>query len=68
MVTSPNSKGVVLIGGYNDTHMKSSKQLIELSGNSKKSLKWTILNQKMKYLRSYHVAYSIPDFVNGVTY
>ena len=61
MVTSPNGKGVILIGGYNDSQAKTSKTLIELIGNSIKSLEWIILEQKLKYLRSYHIAFSIPD-------
>ena len=59
MTTSPTRKGVIISGGPNS----SSKLLIELSGDSLESLKWTILDQKLKYGRSGHVALSIPDAV-----
>ena len=38
-----------------------SDSLIELTGNSISTLKWTILEQKLLYPRSSHVALSIPD-------
>ena len=71
MVSSPNGKGVVLIGGetichLNDDFKKESSRtnaLIELSGDSIETLEWKILDQKLKYRRSYHVAFSIPDTV-----
>ena len=61
MTTSPTRKGVIISGGPNSS--SKSKLLIELSGDSLESLKWTILDQKLKYGRSGHVALSIPDAV-----
>ena len=52
-------KGVILIGGCNYNEGKSSNALIQLEGNSINSLRWTILQQKLKLSRSGHVAFSI---------
>ena len=61
MVTSPNNKGVILIGGYiRNDHVESSA-LLELSGNSVESLQWTILEQKLKHPRCNHVALFLPQ-------
>ena len=66
MTTSPTGKGVIISGGpnsYSFTAQQKTRILIELSGDSLESLKWTILDQKLKYGRSGHVALSIPDAV-----
>ena len=61
MVTSPTGKGVVLIGGrlnkfdkYASTYghsdfINNQKSLYELSGDSIEQLKWTKLDQELKY-------------------
>ena len=60
MVTSPTGKGVVMIGGHRlDVQKKGlakgcSDTLIELSGESRETLKWTILDRKLKQKRSQH--------------
>ena len=56
IVTSPNGKGVVLIGGTGN-----EAGLLELTGNSIHSLKWVSLEQKLMYPRNYHVVFPIPD-------
>ena len=61
MVTSPCGKGVILIGGYNRNERKESDVLLELTGHSVDTLKWIILEQKLKYPRCRHVSYLIPD-------
>ena len=61
MITSPSDRGVILIGGYNDSEVKTSKLLLELSGYCMESLHWTVLEQKLKFLRSYHVAFPLPN-------
>ena len=62
MTTSPTRKGVIISGGPNSS--SKSKLLIELSGDSLESLKWTILDQKLKFeTPQRHVALSIPDAV-----
>ena len=61
IVTSPNGKGVILIGGYNQNDKIYSEYLIELTGNSLKTLRWTILEQKLQYCRERHVAFLISD-------
>ena len=55
MISSPNEKGVVVIGGQS----QKSNVLIELSGDCIDDLKWTILEQKLQYPRFYHVAFPI---------
>ena len=64
MVTSPTGKGVVLMGGSSHQcagQRYSSKKILELSGNSIKSLKWNVLEQKLMYPRQGHLAFSVPD-------
>ena len=75
MVTSPTGKGVILIGGefQNKPFRKGfvrpmpkniySNELIELSGDSLDSLKWTVLDQKLVYPRKDHVSFLIPNEV-----
>ena len=75
MVTSPTGKGVILIGGefqhipdmegYVRIMQKKiySNELIELSGDSIHSLKWTVLDQKLVYARKDHVSFLIPNEV-----
>ena len=53
MMTSPSGKGVILIcgmltngGDLGSLEIQSIKPtIVELSGNSKESLKWTVLDQ-----------------------
>ena len=56
-VTSPSGGGLILIGGayHNFTKMN---QLIEFKGST---MEWIILEQKLQYARSKHVAFYIPD-------
>ena len=54
MVTSPDGQGVMVIGGYNEDEDDHSS-IYELRGNP---LRWTLLKQKLKYPRKWHV--SIP--------
>ena len=61
MVTSPTEKGVILIGGKDSKKYSDSNKLIELSGDTKESLKWTILEQKLKYPCVYHVSFLISN-------
>ena len=74
MVNSPIGKGVVLIGGETICHLNDddfkkqfsrTNALIELSGDSLDILEWKILDQKLKFKRSHHVAFSIPDTVHN---
>ena len=60
MVTSPTDEGVVIIGGYNHDLCKESYHLIEIIGNSIETLEWNLLEQRLKYARSAHLAFSIP--------
>ena len=35
--------------------------VIELTGKSMETMKWTVLEQKLQFQRRYHVAFPIPD-------
>ena len=60
MVCSPTEKGVIIIGGR---FHSDSNALIELSGYSKESLKWTTLKQKLSFPRYWHVSFLIPESI-----
>ena len=66
MVTSPNGKGVIVIGGYNDSEYKYSNILLELCGNCLKNMKWVQLEQTLQVPRSGHVAFQIPNYLTTV--
>ena len=60
---------MILIGGKDTEDEKMfSKHLIELSGDSKEQLKWTILDEKLQHARSGHVAFTINDSCNQVLF
>ena len=68
MVTSPTSKGVVLLGGnsfrtsfFNFGEKSSLKTILELSGNSIESLEWNVLEQELMHPRVGHLAFSVSD-------
>ena len=53
MISSPTERGVVMTGGSSD--------LLELSGDSKETLEWKILEQKLQHPRAFHVSFSISN-------
>ena len=61
MVTSPTGRGVVIIGG--SVGQKIFKNIIELSGTSIDSLKWTFLDQKLRFGRHSHLTFQLPNDV-----
>ena len=61
MIPTPSGKGVILIGGYDDTHRRSSNLLLELNGETISSLSWNVMEHKLKFQRSYHTAVFISD-------
>ena len=61
MISSPTEKGVVMIGGWNQNFKEHSSKLLELSGDSKETLKWKILEQKLQHPRSLHVSFPISN-------
>ena len=65
MITSPDGRGVIVIGGgneeANDHDGKEYDIIMELRGESIQTLAWTILDQRLEYARSGHLAFSIPD-------
>ena len=66
MVSSPTGRGVVVIGG-STTHWNgagAADTLIELSGDSIGSLKWTILDQRLQYGAFKHVSFQITQSEN----
>ena len=65
MVTSPNGRGVILIGGCM-LGCLFSPALIELRGNSIKTLEWVTLEQTLKYARRNHIAFCIPDALTKI--
>ena len=68
MISSPTEKGVVVIGGHKSTWMDGEvifgelcSDLLELSGDSRETLEWKVLEQKLQYPRSGHVSFSISN-------
>ena len=60
MISSPTEKGIVMIGGWKH-NFKASSDLLELSGDSKKTFGWKFLEQKLQYPRYAHVTFSISN-------
>ena len=76
MISSPTEKGVVMIGGRKQDldfpyicttipvfYVYYSSDLIELSGDSKETLVWKILEQKLRHPRLGHVSFSISNHI-----
>ena len=63
MVTSPNEKGVIVIGG--SASELPSTNLIQLTTRNslKSSLKWSYLPQKLQHRRQNHLAFYISSKV-----
>ena len=61
MVSSPTETGVLVIGGKDSNQYSNSNIVMELSGNSKTFLHWTILEQNLKYPCVYHVSFLISN-------
>jgi len=61
VVPTPSGKGVILIGGYNDSHRRTSNLLLELAGQCLASLRWNIMELKLKIQRSQHLTFFISD-------
>ena len=59
MISSLSEKHVVVIGGQKSMFGEYSSDLLELSGDSKETLEWKILKQKLQYPRHGHVSFSI---------
>ena len=60
MVTSPTEKGAVMIGGIKCQNYCSS-DILELSGEDNGTLKWKILEQKLRHPRHSHISFSISN-------
>ena len=70
MIPSPTEKGVVMIGGSNEDNsgnssgslvLKYSHALLELSGDSRETLEWKILDQKLEHPGDSLVTFSISN-------
>ena len=60
MIPLPTGKGILMIGGYK-YKMKASSDILELSGDSKKTFGWKLLQQKLQYPRSDHITFPISN-------
>ena len=56
LVTSPTTKGVILIGGSINHRFEKSCLLYELSGDAEDNLTWSLLEQKLNTDRSFCIA------------
>lgn len=63
MITSPDDKGVVIVGGWEADTQKSSGDLFELRDISQQH--WQKLNQTLKKKRTYPVAIPIPEEITN---
>ena len=66
MISSPTEKGVVIIGGGNVVNKRDEEgysHILELSGDSKETLVWKILDQKLRHPRLGHVSFSISNHI-----
>ena len=61
MISSPSEKGVVMIGGCKRNFRDLSTDLLELSGDSKETLEWKVLEQKLQHPRFGHISFSISN-------
>ena len=63
MISSPTEKGVMMIGGSWSSKIGEnfSAAILELSGHSKETLEWKILEQKLQHPRFNHVSFSISN-------
>ena len=59
MISSLTEKSVVIIGGQKSIFGEYSSDLLELLGDSKETLEWKILKQKLQYPRHGHISFSI---------
>ena len=57
LITSPDGKGVILVGGLNAKRGQSSNELLEF----RQSTGWTTLSQKLKYARQFPVVLPISN-------
>ena len=62
MITSPSGQGVIIIGGKEPgIQANHSNLLFELTGKSIDTLKWRIMEPKLKHARVLHVSFLVPD-------
>ena len=57
LITSPDGKGVILVGGFKRDQVASSNELLEF----RQSTGWTVLSQKLKYARQFPVVLPISN-------
>ena len=59
VIASPNGNGLIIIGGLinnGSNGVTETNKLLELCGNTIKTLKWVYLEQSLKYARAFHLA------------
>ena len=66
MVPSPTGRGLIVIGNVRKINgeWKNITTLIELSGDTKESLKWIVLDNTLHYVRHHNVSFVLPDEVS----
>ena len=60
MISSPTGMGVMMIGGRAKLN-PMFPDILELSGDSKETLEWKTLDQKIQYPRIFHLSVSISN-------
>ena len=60
MIPSPTGNGVLVIGGFKHK-LNTATDILELSGDSKKTFGWKLLQQKLQYPRSDLIAFPISN-------
>ena len=60
MISSPTGMGVMMIGGRTKLN-PMFPDILELSGDSKETLEWKTLDQKIQYPRIFHLSVSISN-------
>ena len=59
VIASPNGNGLIIIGGliHNGLNgVTETNKLLELCGNTVKTMKWVPLEQNLQYARAFHLA------------
>ena len=60
MVTSPDGRGVMIIGGYDDTNNKYSGKILELRAGGSGIIDWQEVDE-LENARKGHVVIPVPE-------
>ena len=61
MVTSPDGRGVMIIGGYDDTNNKVSGKILELRAGGSGIIDWQEVDAELENGRYGHVVIPVPE-------